>query len=397
MNRNIFRLPSITFLLSLAVLLLAGVDARAQCTEVVSGLRNALGITQSNQGNLIVSETGTGALHTGRISIVEPGGNRRTLLDGLPSAINDVGEPSGPAGVFMRGRSLYLAIGIGDSILAGPPMSGTAFENPSHSSPIFSSILALHFSANVEKNSSGFTLSLAQQSALAGGQTVTLSNGSDKLTVELIANFPNFTPNPPPPGNVRGSNPFDLVVVGNQIYVTDGGQNSVRKVNIASGAFSTLVTFPNVANPLFGTIGGPTSEAVPTGIAYNDGQLLVTLFTGFPFPPGASRVRQVDPSTGADVDLITGRKTAIDVIPLEFGNDTDYLVLQHASPFGPFFPPPGLVLHFETPAGPPTTVASCLTRPTSMTLDEKADTLYITELGPAPSGPSRVVSVPFAP
>jgi hypothetical protein len=34
-----------------------------------------------------------------------------------------------------------------------------------------------------------------------------------------------------------------------------------------------------------------------------------------------------------------------------------------------------------------------------MTLDEKADTLYITELGPAgpPAGPSRVVSVPFAP
>ncbi|MGI9166664.1 MAG: ScyD/ScyE family protein [Pyrinomonadaceae bacterium] len=412
---------SVGFLLTLAaaIILFAAAQASAQCTEVVSGLRTALGITQSNQGNIIVSETGTVAPHSGRISIVDPNGpigNRRTLLDGLPSAINDVGEPSGPAGVFMRGRTLYLAIGIGDGILASGP--GVSHGNPTPSSPIFSSILALHFSANVENNTTGFTLTLAHQFALASGQTVTLSNGRHKLTVELIANFPNFTSNEPPPGNVRGSNPFDLVAVGNRLYVTDGGQNTVRKVNISSGAFSTLVTFPNLPNPLFGTIGGPTVEPVPTGIAYSNGKLLVTLFSGFPFPPGVSRVRQVDPSTGADADFITGRKTAIDVIALtsddnEDGDndnnqtgdhqdsedgDTDWLVLQNASPFGPFFPPPGLVLRFETPTSSPTTVAACLIRPTSMTFDEDSSKLYITELGPAPSGgPSRVVSVAIAP
>jgi hypothetical protein len=400
MTIHIVRLfPSVAFLLSqlVSVLLLASGDARAQCTEVASGLNSPLGITQSNQGNLIVSETGSGALHSGRISILDPSGTHRTLLAGLPSAINDVLEPSGPAGVFIRGRTLYVAIGIGNSIVAGGP--GVAFENPNPSSPIFSSILALHFSANVEKNTTGFTLSFANQVALANGEKVTLSNGGgDKLTVELIANFPNFTPNPPPAGNVRGSNPFDLVVVGDQIYVTDGGQNSVWQVDLATGAFSTLVTFPPVTNTLFGTIGGPTSEAVPTGIAYSDGQLLVTLFTGFPFAPGASRVQQVDPSTGDITPFIIGRKTAIDVLQLREGSDTDHLVLQLASPFGPFFPPPGLLLRFETPAGPPTTVASCLTRPTSMALDEKTGTLYITELGPGPPaipGAGRVLSVPL--
>jgi hypothetical protein len=391
--------PSVTFLLSLlvSVLSFAGGDARAQCTEVVSGLNSPLAITQSNQGNLIVSETGSGALHSGRLSIVDSSGSSRTLLAGLPSAINDVMEPSGPAGVFMRGRTLYVAIGIGDSLVPGGP--GITFANPNPASPIFSSILALHFSANVEKTTTGFTLSFAHQVALANGQKVTLSNGGgDKLTVELIANFPNFTPNPPPAGNVRGSNPFDLVVVGDQLYVTDGGQNSVRQVDLATGAFSTLVTFPNVTNTLFPGLGPPTSEAVPTGIAYSDGQLLVTLFTGFPFPPGASRVEQIDPSTGAITPFIGGRKTAIDVLPIREGSDTDHLVLQLASPFGPFFPPPGLVLRFETSAGPPTTVASCLTRPTSMVLDEKTGTLYITELGPGPPpipGAGRVVSVPL--
>jgi hypothetical protein len=423
MNRYISRFltsPGFSLALVAAITLFAAAPASAQCNEVVSGLRTALGITQSNQGNLIVSETGTVAPHSGRISIVDPNGpsgNRRTLLDGLPSGINDQSEPSGPAGVFMRGRTLYLAIGIGDGILAGPPMSGAAFGNPTPSSPIFSSILALHFSANVENNTTGFTLTLADQFTLASGQTVTLSNGSHKLTVELIADFPNFTPNPRPPYplNVRGSNPFDLVAVGNRLYVTDGGQNTVRKVNIQSGAFSTLVTFPNLPNTLFPGLGGPTVEPVPTGIAYSHGKLLVTLFSGFPFPPGVSRVRQVDPSTGADADFITGRKTAIDVIALTSddegdndGNqagdhqdvaDTDWLVLQHASPFGPFFPPPGLVLRFETPTSSPTTVAACLIRPTSMIFDEDSSKLYITELGPAgPSGgPSRVVSVAIAP
>ena len=42
----------------------------------------------TNQGNLLVSETGTTTLHSGRISIVDQNGNRRTLLEGLPSAIN---------------------------------------------------------------------------------------------------------------------------------------------------------------------------------------------------------------------------------------------------------------------------------------------------------------------
>ena len=44
------------------------------------------------------------------------------------------------------------------------------------------------------------------------GQTLKLSNGSgDKITIELVANFRDYVPNPLPtaPNNVRGSNPFD--------------------------------------------------------------------------------------------------------------------------------------------------------------------------------------------
>src|ERR1043166_9681859 len=102
---------SISSSLALAVLTLslADVQASAQCPQVISGLREPLGTALSNQGNLFVSETGTPALNSGRISIVDSDGNRRTLLDGLPSAINDVNEPSGPDRKSTRLNSSHVS------------------------------------------------------------------------------------------------------------------------------------------------------------------------------------------------------------------------------------------------------------------------------------------------
>ncbi len=358
--------------------------------EFASGLQLPLGIIQSNQGNFLVTESGIRASNSSRISIVDPDGGRRTLLSGLPSGINDVNEPSGASAIAMRGRTLYVAIGVGD---VGRPgiIPGTVVPNPNPSSPIFSSILAIHFSAHVEKTTTGFTLSLADQQALASGEDVTISyGGGQKITIELVANFPDFIIDPVlPPGAVRLSNPFDMVVVGNQLYVTDGGRNLVWQVDIGSGEFSALASFPPILNPL--PFGPPVIDAVPTGIAYSKGQLFVTLFRGFPFVPGRSVVEQVDPDTGAHAPLIAGTdlKALIDVLPLKEKSDTSYLVLQHASGAPATLSPPGRLLHVDTPGQPPQLVADCLNFPTSMVLDEKTGTLYVTELVPG-----RIVAIP---
>lgn len=377
MNRPVLYLLALTA----AIVTFTGVEAAAQCpvTELTSGLLRPLGITRSNQGNLLVSDAGTPAPNTGRISIVDLGGHRRTLLTGLPSGINyENNQPSGPAGLFLRGRTLYVAIGVGNAVAAGP-FPGTTVQNPNPSTPLLSSVLALHFSAHVEKTTDGFTLTLADHQAIAGGERVTLSNGGgDHVAVELIANFPDFTPSPLPffPGNVRHANPFDLTAIDNHLYVTDGGRNLVWQVDIPTGAFSALTAFPPIPNPL--PFGPPVVEAVPTGITDSDGQLLVTLFRGFPFPAGASTVVQVDPRTGDHTPVITGLKTAIDVLPIRKGGDTDHLVLQHTT--GPILSGPGLLLRFETLGSPPTVIANCLNSPTSMVIDEKTGTLYIAEL-----------------
>jgi len=392
---------------------------RAQCPELTSGLQGPLGITQSSKGNLFVSETGT-ANRDGRVLIVDRNGNVLPFLSGLPSAINDVGDPSGPAGLFLRGDTLYLAIGIGDTVRNGPT-PGTTIANPAGpSSSIFSSVLAIRFGEHFsEKKTAGFVLSPENEQKLADGERVRLSNGGgDRITIWLVANFPDFVSEPLPnlPTNGRGSNPFDLTFVGDRnkhndddrdhhdehnrdrcdrdfLYVTDGGRNLVWKVDPEARAFSILAVFPLVPNPLFGIPmlpGGPFVEAVPTGIAHSDDRLLVTLFRGVPFPPGASVVQGVDLLTGNNSPFISGLKTAIDILPLRKRGDTEYLVLQHASA-GPFFGSPGLVLLFATPAGPPSVVANCLTRPTSMAFVAKRDTLYVTQLT------GSIVAIPFQP
>lgn len=381
-----------------ALVLFAVVDARAQqcaATDFVSGLEEPLGIAITKKDNLIVAESGTPTVNTGRISIINLSGNRRTLLEGLPSGPSAEGEnqPSGPSGVFLRGRTLYLAIGVGDSVLLGPN-PGTTIPNPNPSSPLFSSVLAIHFSADVETMTAGFTLTMANQQTLAGGQSVTLSSGGQNITIELVANFPNYTPDPQPgfAGNVRNSNPYALVAVGNQLYVTNGGQNIVQQVDIDSGFFSTLVSFSPIPNPT--QIGPPVLDAVPTSIVFSDGKLLVTLFRGFPFPPGISSVEEIDPATGSDTSLIKGLKTAIGVLPIRNNADNDaqdpsYLVLEHSSG-NMMLNGPGMLSRYDDPAGARTTIADCLTLPSSMALDQKTGTLYISEVI------GKIVTVPMA-
>jgi hypothetical protein len=368
-----------------ASLLFVSAEARQGCPlpTVASGLALPISMTQSNLGNLMVAESGTAASNTGRISIVGLDGIRRTLLDGLPSAINDVGEPSGPAGLVMRGRTLYVLIGVGDVGRPGP-VAGTTIPNPLPvSSPLFSSVLAVQLSAQVERTTVGFVLSPGDHLALAAGQVVTLSyGGGQTITLERVADFENFVANPLPffAGNVRLSNPFAVVERDDQLYVTDGGRNLVWRVDVTTGATSILAAFPPVSNPS-APFGPPVLDAVPTGLALRNDALLVTLLRGFPFPPGVSVVQQVDLATGAQAPLVVGLKTAIGVLPLSQGDNSGLIVLQHASG-GPGPLPtagPGSVT-LVTGAGSEEWTA-CLARPTSMTLDRKTGTLYAAEFG----------------
>src|SRR5262245_24462478 len=252
-----------------AVIGLGATVATAQCPvpNLVGGLRSPTKIIFSTKGDLLVSEGGNG-VNTGRISILVPEtGGRRTLVDGLPSGFAPPNnDSSGPSAMAMRGRTLYVAIGGGDEVNSGP-LPNSFVPNPSPSSQIFSSVLAIHFSASVEMETQGFVLTLPDQTALKNGQTVDLSNGGgDKLTIELLADFPDYLPEPRPglPNGVRQSNPFGLVLVGDRLYVADASGNTIRSVDTATGNSTILTNFAPVPNNR--GFGPPVVEAVPDSI-----------------------------------------------------------------------------------------------------------------------------------
>ncbi len=354
------------------------------CSVVASGLRAPIGSVFSNQGNLIVSETGIAGNQTsGRISIVSPDGTRRTLLDGLPQGTNAAGgDASGPNSLAMVGRTIYVAMGQGDTVIPGG--GGSAIPNPNVSSQLFSSILAIHLSAAAERSTAGFTLSAQDQQTLAGGGRVMLSNGrGDKLKVEVVVNFPDYASEPTQanPGNVRNSNPFGVLPVGDYLYVSNGGLNRLFKVDIDTGSYAELAVFSPIPNTS-GLGGPPAVEPVPTGLAYSGGKVLVSLLSGGPFIPGLSRVKAVDPVTGDQADFLTGLRTAIDVQPISSDGDTDYLVLENNFAPAPPFPPSGATVRLFEDAGASSTVVSGCTlyRPTSISIDPKTGVHYATEL-----------------
>jgi hypothetical protein len=368
------------FAVSIALtLVFASHPASAQTTSVfTAGLAGPTKIIATPGGNFIVAESGDGP-NTGRISIVDENGNRGTLIDGLPAGVGAEGGNSGPSGLDLRGRTLFVTIGEGDAVLPGP-IPGTQVPNPTPASPLLSSVLALHSSSEVEKATQGFTLTLAQQTVLAKGADVLLDNGAgDKLRVELIADFPNFVPAPLPffPGNVRNSNPFGVVAAAKNLYVVNAGLNAVLKVNIFTGSFETVASFAPRPNPL--PFGPPVIDAVPDSIRLVGDQVFVPLLTGFPFVPGLSEVRRVDLSTGSNTTHISGLTSAIDLLPTKArGNSIQMLVLQFSADFLAGLP--GKLLLFDAPASQPVVIADDLISPTSMARDSKSGDVFITEI-----------------
>ncbi|HEX6189695.1 MAG TPA: ScyD/ScyE family protein [Pyrinomonadaceae bacterium] len=350
-----------------------------QCSSqsvVTSGLHTPVKLTFTQHGNLLVAEAGDGP-NTGRISLVDPAnGHRRTLLDGLPSGfVPPSNSTSGPSGLAMRGRTLYITIGAGDSTLPGAALN-TRIANPNPSSPIFSSVLAVDFTPHVEQTTEGFNLTWADQLALHNGSEVSLDNGGgDQIKVRLLADFPDYLPEPrkDEANNVRAPDPFGLVIAANQLYIVDSESNSIRIVEIQTGGTTTLTNFAPVSAGHF------PAEAIPVGIRFFGDQLLVSLLTSYPFPTGGAQVRIVDPATGSDEPFITGLTTAVDVLPIRGrGRTSEFLTLELSADMQSGTP--GRLRRYTSPDAAPTVIADCLNMSTSMARDERTGALYITEI-----------------
>lgn len=236
-----------TIIISLAAIafLHAQVAPTIFAQDFTTGL---IGINFDAEGNLWATENGTGN-NDGRITIIDPAGNKTVFMTGLPSTfIQAAGEIVGSYRTYQRpDNKVLIVVGEGDHELSE-------------------------------------TLLIVDKAAFTPGTPLTLDD------VELVIDHGAF---------IHGldftqSNPFnvDWDAEGN-MYTADAGANSIVKWDKTTGAFSIVKTLDRFPNPL--PFGPPMVDPVPTkALRKPDGTFFVSQLTGFPFLPGAANVYNLD-------------------------------------------------------------------------------------------------------
>ncbi len=362
--------------LSLAALL--AVPATAQ-TVVASDLRVPMQITSAGRGALLVCEAGFGP-NTGRLSRVDTfTGEVFPLIDGLPSGIDSAGGPAGPTQIVrMSETRWYLLIGEGD-VVRNTEMPGVQAPNAEGmSSPILSSILELEWNGPARDARETFVLDLADHFTLAHGHAIRRSAGGESIRISLVEDFRDFVPDEIT--NVRAANTFGMARRGNTLFVVDAGLNSLSKVHAGTGRTRRLLGFAPLPNPL--PFGPPVLDAVPTSVRnLSPNQLLMTIFTGFPFPQGGASVMKLDLQTGEMTTAVGGLTAAIDVLPIPGSRGQQgYLVLEFSQDMLADPPAPGRLLHFASEESEGEALAPVLITPTSVAYEAATGRIFVSEL-----------------
>jgi len=243
-------------------------------TTVASGLQGPMGIEADKNGNIWVSEVGTGA-NDGKVVVVKPGGETYDAIIHLSSFIKQgADEPQGAGHLLLDGSILYV-------------LSGNYL-----------------YSVNV----SNF---------MPGDTPIDAATLSYEDIGSFVLSYPFVN-------NTHDTHPYNLTKgPDGDLYIADAGANAIihRK---SAGVYSVLAEVPGIANPT--QIGAPVIESVPTAVMYDGHNFLVTTLLGFPFPAGYARVYKI--SMSGNVAVYQDGLTSL--VDIEQGNFLGHVVLEHA-------------------------------------------------------------------
>ncbi|HEV8145717.1 MAG TPA: ScyD/ScyE family protein [Bryobacteraceae bacterium] len=344
---------------------------------IITGLQAPQRLLLTPRGNFLVTETSM-SINAARVSFVSRGGTRRSLFEGLPSGVDvTLAGGGGPTAMALKDRTLYLAIGAGDSERRGT--APTSVYNPAgESSPIFSSVLKIQFGSDVDVLAGTFKFTPQIQQQLADGDDVDLSDGAGGTArVSVLCDFPDGVPD----ANTlyRFSNPYSLVLTpdGGTLYMTDASQDTLVKIDTATGRWRRLLRFPKGQNPT--PIGPPVIDAVPTQVRLFGDGLLVTQLTGFPFLKDAARIFTVDIEKRTIAPFFYFLTSAIDVLVRpRAGTRPQFFTLEFSLAQTATPPGPGRLLRWDT--AEPVVMSAALPAPVSMVLDEQTNSVIVLTL-----------------
>jgi hypothetical protein len=221
---------------------------------LAAGLRSPIGIAEDPQGNVWVTEAGSGTVNNGQVSVVTPSGTF-TAISGFTSAISPENSPEGLNHLAYRDGKLYILNGVDEKLF----IADVSNFVPGVSAPIPASSLQ---------------------------------------SFDIGTFVRNAHPNAPDP---KDSNPYDLAFGPNgDLFIVDAGANAMIRRNKDSGALSVYAVFPDLVNP-GAPVGPPMVDAVPTGIVSNGTDFFVSTLTGGPFPAGAATIYRVSGNAAGPV------------------------------------------------------------------------------------------------
>lgn len=365
-----------TLILASALAVVGSGLANAQSSTVlITGLNAPMKLAMTAEGNLLVSES-TVSFNTGRISIVDRGGARRSLIEGLPCGpAFPGGAPLGPGAIVVDGRTLYISVLEGNSLVAGPTPTSHPIPNPDGpASPIFSSVLRVRLSADVDRILTTFKLTLDDHFTLADFAEVQSTNADGQTaTFQLLADFPDT---PLDRREVWGHvTPYGMTLDAAKqfLYIADAGQNRVTRVDVNTGHWNTVLRFPRLDL-------SPTAQTdpVPTSVHTFGDQLLVTFLSGAPFVQGSAGVRIVDPATKTVNPFIGLLTTSTDLLIRDNGSKLQFWVSEFRH-FLVGVPNSGRILEYDSPQGK--VIADGLQGPTGMAQDPVTGDIFVAENG----------------
>jgi hypothetical protein len=336
----------------------AAVTALGTPTLVVGGLTNPRGLTIGPDGAIYVAEAGTGGTtstvgqceqvageggpllsgNTGRISRIE-GGVRTTVVDNLPSSVDQRGSVLGVMDVAFVGPKLYALLDAGCG----------------------------HGVPNVPAS------------------VIRVDGGSYTVAANLTA-FVQANPvaNPPTADFEPDGDWYSMIARGSMLYAVDANGGQVVTVQPNSGRIDRVID-----------ISASLGHIVPTAIVEGNGRFFVGNLTTFPSVPGSGQILELK-RNGSDSLYATGLAP---VLGLETDKHDNLYVLETFAclPQLPCVPAPfaagtGRVLRINTD-GSRDEIATGLTFPTSMRFGPDG-ALYVSNKGyNLPPGSGEVLRI----
>ncbi len=252
---------------------------------VAFDLKAPIDVTADADGNLWITESGTGFNDGQVVRLNTADQSLDTIISGLPSYFDFMSEElQGPLSArMMADGRIFVNQGAGIDTASA-------------------SIIEFHID---DYNTNG-TLSVSDYRSIVKEGEWVLANGYAE------------------------SNPYSFVFDENGNYIiADAAANAIVKYDVSTQSFSVIADMPSFQNPL--PFGPPFIEPVPTKIlTHPDGGWLVSTLTGFPFVDGVSKVYHVH--TDGSMSIYAEGLTL--VTDMEFDPNDDQLIVQQFAKFG---------------------------------------------------------------